>query len=127
MSEIEARKAVDDYYAAWNAQDVAAMAKVLHYPHVMIAAARAFVMEDPARFINFDEKIVKKLLKKEEWHHSDLLALETIQLSEDKVHFRIEFGRYRENGEKYAHYHGIWILTRENDHWGILARSIFTP
>ena len=127
MSEAEARKAVETFYIAFNARDAEALGKICHYPHVMIANTRIFIVEDFSRYINFENKIVKKSLEREGWHHSKLLSLEAIHVSDDKIHFKIEFGRYKENGAKYAHYKGIWILIRENNHWGILARSIYTP
>ena len=123
MSEAEARKAVETFFIAFNAQDEEALKDIQHYPHVMIADTRVFIMKDLSEFINFSTKLPER----EGWHHSEVESLEAVHASADKVHFKIEFGRYRENGEKYAHYKGIWIFTRENDHWGLLARSIYTP
>ena len=127
MSEAEARKAVEAFFIGFNARDVKALDKGFHYPHIMIADTRIFIMNDLCEYSNFDEKIVQKLLKNEGWHHSELLSLEEIHDSGDKVHFKIEFSRYKENGDKYAQYKGIWILVRKNDRWGILARSIYMP
>ena len=123
MSETEARKAVETFFIAFNAQDEEALKNVQHYPHVMIANKKVFIMKDPSEFINYSQG----LSEREGWHHSAVESLEAIHVSDDKVHFKIEFGRYKADGEKYAHYKGIWIFTREKDHWGLLARSIYTP
>ena len=125
MSEAEAgaRKAVDDFFIAFNALDGEAMKNIQHYPHVMIADKKVFITKEPSDYIDY----TKNLPEREGWHHSKVESLEAIHVSEDKVHFKIEFARYKEDGEKYAHYLGIWIFTREDDHWGLLARSIYSP
>ena len=104
MSEAEAgaRKAVEDFYIAFNAQNGETLKNLQHYPHVMIAGENVYITQDPSDFIDH----TKGLPEREGWHHSQVESLEAIHVSEDKVHFNIEFYRYNKEGEKYAHYKG---------------------
>lgn len=124
MSEADAIKAVEAYFKAFNAEDGETIRTLLHYPHVIIADRRVIIMHDSSEFISFS----KGLSKREGWHHSTLDSLKSVHTSEEKVHFTIEFSRYKADGTRYASYNGIWIMTKEGgDHWGLLARSIYLP
>jgi hypothetical protein len=65
------------------------------------------------------------LAEREGWDHSTLDLVKGIHESDVKVHFKIEFSRYRADGIKYATHQSLWIVTKEDDHWGILARSSY--
>jgi hypothetical protein len=112
MSEQEARHVVDVFFKAFNAMDGDA-----------IAGANITITEKPEDFVN----LTPRWAETEGWHHSGMDSLEAIQSSDDKVHFLIEFSRYRADGYKYAAYKGLWILTKVDGRWGIQARSIFPP
>ncbi len=123
MSEAEARKAIDAFFEGFNARDNDAIRKALHYPHVRFASGRVRIAEDQSAFkTRFDF-----LIEREGWHHSTLDSVEVIHASDDKVHFAIEFSRYKEDGTKYVTHKSLWIVTREDDHWGVIARSSFAP
>ena len=123
MSEQEARKVVDAFFKAFNAMDGDDIRATLHFPHCMIAGANITITEKSEDFVN----LTPRWAETEGWHHSGMDSLETIQSSDDKVHFLIEFSRYRADGDKYATYQGLWILTKVDGRWGIQARSIFPP
>ena len=123
MSEAEARKAIDAFFEGFNARDNDAIRKALHYPHVRFASGRVRIAEDQSAFkTRFDF-----LIEREGWHHSTLDSVEVIHASDDKVHFAIEFSRYKEDGTKYVTHKSLWIVTRKDDHWGVIARSSFAP
>lgn len=123
MSEQEARQVVDAFFTAFNRMDGEAIRATLHFPHVMIAGVNVIVTQKPEDFID----LTPRWAEREGWHHSEMDALEAVQASEDKVHFLIEFSRYRADGHRYARYNGLWILCKVNGLWGIQARSIFPP
>ncbi|MBW1710142.1 MAG: hypothetical protein JRG97_14825 [Deltaproteobacteria bacterium] len=123
MSEVEAKKAIDAFFAGFNAQDNEAIRKSLHFPHVRFASGRVRIAPESSEFktpFNF-------LIEHEGWHHSSLDSVEVIHASDDKVHFAIEFSRYKADGSKYATHQSLWIVTKEGGHWGIIARSSFAP
>ena len=65
--EAEARKPIDDFFAAFNARDVEAGRGTLHYPHIQIAGNDVTILEDPESFqIDFQS------LASEGWTHVTL-------------------------------------------------------
>jgi hypothetical protein len=41
------------------------------------------------------------------------------------VHLKVAFSRWRADGSLIGHFETIYIVTRQNGHWGIQARSSF--
>ena len=123
MSDQDARNVVDSFFKAFNEMDGNGIRATLHFPHCMIAGANVTVTGKPEDFVN----LTPRWAETEGWHHSGLDSLDSVQSSEDKVHFLIAFSRYRADGTRYAAYKGLWILTKVGGRWGIQARSIFPP
>ncbi len=120
-----ALKAVDAFLEAFNARDVKAWAKTLNYPHTRFADGLATTWatpEDYASHFNFDE-----FAKRFEWHHSVFDKKEVVQAGDKKIHIAVKFTRLREDGSKIASYQALYVVTLENKHWGIKARSSFAP
>jgi hypothetical protein len=61
------------------------------------------------------------------WHHSALLRRNIIHSSDDKVHFDTRFGRYRDDGSLIGEYDSIYIVNKQDGHWGVPGRSSFAP
>jgi hypothetical protein len=118
--EAEARKPVDDFFAALNARDIERGRKTLNYPHIQIAGGEVSILPDPESLqIDFQS------LANEGWTYSTLDSC-TMRLScDEKVHFEIQFSMHLANDSRYATYQALWIVTRQDDNWGILCRSIF--
>lgn len=124
MSAQEAQKAIEAFFTGFNNRDSKAVAKSQHYPHFRVGDnGKPMVHEDEASF----EIPFTYLQKKEGWHHSSLDSVEVVHAGEHKVNFAIEFSRYHENGEKYATHKSLWVVTKDDDGWGILIRSSFAP
>ena len=118
--EVEARKPIDDFFAALNARDLEACRKTLHYPHVQIAGNDINILNDADSFqIDFSS------LAGEGWTHSTLDSCEMRQSCDEKVHFEVQLSMHKANDARYATYQALWIVTRKNDSWGIQCRSIF--
>jgi hypothetical protein len=123
MSETEAKKAIENFFTHFNAQDGEALLDSLHYPHVRIASHRVIITPERSK----GRMQFKYLIENEGWHHSSLDSVETIHAGDDKAHFSIEFSRYHADGVKYVTHQSLWIVTKEDDHWGVLSRSSFAP
>jgi len=120
--EARARKIIDDFFAALNARDLEAARAALHYPHIHIVGQDVKVWNDPLDFhIDFDV-----LSAGEGWHHSTLDLCVMRQSSPDKIHFEIQYSRHSTESGRYATYQSLWIVTRNEDRWGIQCRSILT-
>ncbi len=123
MSVADARKAVEAFFEAFNARDEAAARAAFNFPHVRIASGRVAVTQKASDFgIPFD-----LLVQREAWHHSVLDSADVVHEGADKVHFDVHFSRYHEDGTCYARYVSLWIVTCEDGHWGVQARSSYAP
>ncbi len=57
---------------------------------------------------------------------SQLLGFtEVIKSIENKVHLQVAFSRYRVDGSKIGTFPSIWVMTKQDNHWGIKMRSSF--
>jgi len=118
--ESDARKPIDDFFAALNARDLERSRRTLHYPHIQIAGCDVGILESPADFeINF------QALAEDGWTYSTLDSCTMRHFCDEKVHFELQFSMHQANDSRYATCQALWIITRQNDVWGIQCRSIF--
>ena len=118
--ESEARKPIDDFFAALNARDIERGRRTLHYPHIQIAGCDVSILESPADFdINF------QALADAGWTYSTLDSCTMRHFCDEKVHFDLQLSMHQANDSRYATYQALWIVTRQNNDWGIQCRSIF--
>jgi len=122
-SEQEARRVIDAFFVAFNKQDVEATRRVLHFPHIRIGGGgRVAITASPQEW-----KGDAAALAAEGWRHSTLDSVGFTHSSADKVHAAVVFSRYRADGARYATYSALWIITRQDERWGLLCRSSFAP
>jgi hypothetical protein len=62
-----------------------------------------------------------------DWHHSAWERREIIHAGADKVHIDTQFTRYRADGSVIGSFDSIYVITNEDGHWGVKARSSFAP
>jgi len=127
MSEAEAAKAVEAFFRAFNAHDTEAYMKTLHFPHVRINGQGGVLIAQEASDFRPLDKALAFLTKNEGWDHSTLDSMEVIHASRVKVHFNIEFSRYKKDGTRYAVHKSLWIITKKESGWGVQARSSYAP
>jgi len=117
-----AMKCLDDFMAAFNSRDPEAYAAVFNLPTVRIASGKMVILDKkdftPQRF-------QAESLK--EWDHSKWERRNVIHAGPDKVHFDTRFVRYRKDGSVISGFDSIYVVTCENGHWGVKARSSFAP
>ena len=58
------------------------------------------------------------------WDHSTLDLAEAVQVSADKVHFRVVFTRHTADGSPYTTAPGLYVVTNQNGHWGLQLQSV---
>ena len=118
--ESEARKPIDDFFAALNSRDIERGCRTLHYPHIQIAGCDVSILESPTDFdINF------QALADDGWTYSTLDSCVMRHFCDEKVHFELQLSMHQANDARYATYQALWIVTRQNDVWGIQCRSVF--
>ena len=59
------------------------------------------------------------------WHRSTWDERTPIHVGANKVHLKVKFSRWRKDGSLLATFETIYIVTLQDGHWGIQARSSF--
>lgn len=117
-----ANKVLDDFMAAFNARDVKAWDATFNFPSVRLASNSLVILNagdhQPGMF---DRGALA------EWDHSAWERRNVIHAGSDKVHFDTRFTRYRKDGSVIGGFDSIYVVTCENGHWGVKARSSYAP
>ena len=117
----EARAVMDGFMTAFNAQDAEALRTTwFHFPHVRLHSGQVTVMATPA---DFRSAVWGRTGQAEGWARTAWDYVEPVDSGPDKVHFRVQFTRYRADGSAIGSYRSLYIVTRQDGRWGIQARS----
>ena len=113
--------ALDRFMAALNRRDEAGLNRALHFPHVRLASATVRTWEAPGSY-----RIADFLGRAGDgWHESRWDERHPIHAGPDKVHFDVQFSRWRADGSLIGRYRSLWIVTWRDGRWGVQARSSF--
>ncbi len=117
--------AVEHYLAAFNRADLAAWAATLNFPHVRIAQGKTRIWQSAEEYTRdgFDFAA----LRAAGWHHSVWDELRVLQRSTDQVNLNVRFTRYRTDGTALGTFEAVYVVTRQQDHWGVQARASTAP
>ncbi|MBW1711241.1 MAG: hypothetical protein JRG97_05825 [Deltaproteobacteria bacterium] len=121
MSDIEAKKALEEFLAAFNAQDQEGAIAKLHFPFFWIINNRVIFVPEPSKF----RVPSKELAESEGWHRSEFDFMEVVHASEEKVHIKLAYSRYKADGTRYATHQGLWIVIKKDGRWGLTCQSNF--
>ena len=117
--------ALEEFMEAFNARDPKAWAATLNYPHVRIAGDAVRVWEteaDYAAYMDFDA-----FAGRFGWDHSAWDLREVLFTAEDRAVVVLQFSRFNAANEKISTFPTLYLVTRQEGHWGIRARSSFAP
>ncbi|MBL9011218.1 MAG: hypothetical protein JNL56_08575 [Alphaproteobacteria bacterium] len=117
-----AQGVLDAFMAAFNARDVEAFEATFNFPSVRLASNTLTLIE---RGFHRPEMFTTGALA--EWDHSAWERRAVIHAGPEKVHIDTRFARYRKDGSLIGAFDSIYVITREDGHWGIKARSSFAP
>lgn len=123
MSEEKARRTIEKYIHAFNAQDRSAMVAHLNFPFSWIINHQVRPVPTASDFI----PPTGRLIDREGWHHTELDWLEPVQVWDTKAHFKVAYSRFRADGIKYLSHEALWIITSDGGHWGIQCMSLYIP
>lgn len=119
--EAKARAVLDGFMEAFNAEDADAMrGRWFHFPHVRFHSGQVSVMDRPEDLFLF---VWTREGQARDWHHTAWDYVEAIDVGDDKVHFRVQFTRFRADGSAIGSYRSLYIVTFKEGRWGIQARS----
>ena len=122
--EREALAAVNAFMDAWNRSNIDGMDAAMNFPHVRLASGQVRLVEKPP-FSSKDS--IDRLIRDTGWAYSCWDYRHAVQSCPDKVHFAVQFTRYRADGSVIGVYPSMWIVTLKDGHWGVQARSSFAP
>lgn len=117
-----AQGVLDAFLAAFNARDIPAWEDTFNFPTVRLSGRGLVTLQKgdlkPERFTTGPLA---------EWDHSAWDRREVIHAGPDKVHIDTRFTRYRRDGSVIGGFDSIYVVTREDGHWGVKIRSSFAP
>ena len=117
-----AMKCLDDFMAAFNARDIDAWQKTFNFPSVRLASNTLVVIDK-----DYHQPDMFNRGALTEWDHSAWERRAVIHAGDDKVHIDTRFVRYRKDGSVIGGFDSIYVVTCEDGHWGVKARSSFAP
>lgn len=121
-AEDAAMACLDAFMTAFNARDIGAFEKTFNFPSIRLASNTLRIINkgDQTQAV-FEQSALK------DWDHSAWEKREIIHSGPDKVHINTRFTRYRKDGSVIGGFDSIYVVTCEDGHWGIKARSSFAP
>jgi hypothetical protein len=116
-----ARKAMDGFMSAFNTRDAEAIrTRWFHFPHVRFHSGTVTVMQRPEDYRNL---VWDRDGESAGWQRSAWDYVEVIDAGPDKVHFRVQFTRYRGDDTPIGSYRSLYIVTLKDGRWAIQGRS----
>jgi len=116
-----AMAALDDYMAALNRGDEAGTNAACNFPHVRLAGGKVVVWPNHGDYKLEDFRARAG----DGWARSQWDERAPIHVGSDKVHLKVVFSRWRADGSLIGRFETIYIVTLQDGHWGIQARSSF--
>jgi hypothetical protein len=117
-----AEACLNAFMAAFNARDLAAWEATFNFPSVRLASGGLVIIEPGHHTAAmFDSGALS------DWDHSAWERRNVVHAGPDKVHFDTRFSRYRADGSIIGGFDSLYVVTCENGHWGVKARSSFAP
>ena len=120
----QAMQVLDSFMLSFNSRDMEEWSGTLNYPHVRLASGSVKVWADKQEYSSVD---IFDGLASTGWHHSAWVSRKVVLESENKVHISTVFQRYDKNNTPLKNYQSLYIVTNDNGHWGVQARSSLAP
>jgi len=117
-----AMRVLDDFMSAFNARDIAAWQSTFNFPSVRLASNTLVIID-----ADYHQPDMFGRGALAEWDHSAWARRAVIHAGDDKVHIDTRFVRYRADGSVIGGFDSIYVVTCEDGHWGVKARSSFAP
>ena len=116
-----AMDALDRFMASLTRHDEAGLNDAFNFPHVRLASGTVATWEKRGDYRM--EGFVARA--GEGWHESRWDERTAIHAGADKVRLAVQFSRWKADGSLIGRYKSIWVVKREDGHWGVQARSSF--
>jgi hypothetical protein len=117
----KARAALDDFLDGLNSHDLEKWTSTLHFPQIRVHEGAVTVWPDAEQYLRSCQAELDALLASG-WHHSAWDEVEFPQVSADQVHAQVRFSRRDAEGRPMGAFDSVYVVTRQNGRWGVLAR-----
>ncbi len=111
---------VEAFTGRFNARDLEGMDFCLHFPHIILSAEQLVIWTGPG---NLPASFFDDLQRETGWAETRYLRKEAVLVSPRKVHLLVEYTRNRADGSIASHHTNMWVVTYEQNRWGIKQRS----
>ena len=114
---------LDEFITALNARDEDGINASFNFPHVRLTGGgKVLILETYGdyKFAYFDERT-----KADGWNYSAWDRRDIVSVGPNKVHIDVQFSRYRGDDSKISTFSSFYIVTSQDGHWGIQARSSY--
>jgi hypothetical protein len=123
-----AMSCLDEFINAWNAHDLKALQDAMNFPHVRLNSDNSLRVSSRSDMTQeIFERMQKTAPSLRGWHHSAWAKREVVAASPNKVHIQTRFVRYRADNSVLSSFDSLYVVTKENGHWGVRMRSSFAP
>lgn len=116
----QALAVLDAHITALNAGDEARLAATLHFPHYRLAGGKMQIWQTPDTYLSDFHRRAGP-----EWHHTSWDFRHVIVAGSEKIHFDVQFTRYRADNSAIGSYRSLWIVARLDGRWAVQARSTY--
>ena len=125
QAEAAAIESIELHFIGRNTLDAALIAEQANFPRVRLSEGEVEISPDAEFEILWEENVVIPWFLASEWDHSVLDDIQIVHSSENKVHFALIFSRVDVSGNKYKTADTYWVLTDQDNHWGLKHHSSF--
>lgn len=130
---VEILRVLDRYMDALNALDMEGHVATYHFPHYRHAGGEIVVWKtalEAMPILNVPEDKRRARVREAlapDWDRSVWTRRDIVQAAATKVHVATTFVRLRKDGSQIAAYDSLYVMTYQDDRWGIKGRSSFAP
>jgi len=120
----KAMQVLDSFMYSFNTRDMNSWSETLNYPHVRIAGGKVTVWDTKEEYSATN---IFNRLTATGWDHSAWVSRDVVLVSKNKVHISTVFQRYDKNNNPMKKYQSLYVVTNDEGHWGVQARSSLAP
>ena len=120
----KAMQVLDSFMYSFNTRDMNSWSETLNYPHVRIAGGKVTVWDTKEEYSATN---VFNRLTATGWDHSAWVSKDVVLVSKNKVHISTVFQRYDKDNNPMKKYQSLYVVTNDEGHWGVQARSSQAP
>jgi len=122
--EQEAMRILDEFVRTTNTRETDAHVAILHHPHYRLAHGQMEINETEEELPTANGLFFAAVVNTD-WHRTEWVHRRVVQIGEAKIHIDGRFKRLRKDGSEIDTLDALYVVTKQDGHWGIKLRSSF--